>query len=131
MSHNWGMRFLALSIALLTSLPIVAAVPMTKLTVQVTASDTGKPVDRASVIVRFRKAHFKIKMKNMVTSWETKTNQLGAVTLPEMPQGEITVQIIASNFQTFGDVYDLDQTAQTIAIKLNPPQQQYSSHEKK
>lgn len=124
------MRPLCAVLLLLCSLPAFAWSPMTKLTVQVTASETGKPVDRASVIVRFRKSHFKVKLKGMTTSWETKTNQQGMVTLPEMPQGEVTIQIIATNFQTFGDVFDLDQPLQTIPIKLNPPQQQYSAHEK-
>ena len=124
------MRPVVAIFVLLCSLPVMASSPVTKLTVQVTASETGKPIDRASVIVRFRKSHFKIKLKGMTTSWESKTSQLGLVTLPEMPQGEITIQIIAANYQTFGDVFDIDQPTQTIAIKLNPPQSQFSAHDK-
>jgi hypothetical protein len=117
-------RFLALAI-LLCSLPLVAG-SGTKLTVQVNASDTGKPIDRASVIVRFRHGLNPVKMKKIITSWETKTNQMGSVTIPEIPMGEITIQIIAEHFQTFGDVFQLTMPDQTIAIKLNPPQEQYS-----
>lgn len=131
MSHNEiHMHRLIPMLVVLCSLPLLMAVPMTKLTVQVNAAESGKPIDRASVIVRFRRSKFKVKLKNMTTSWETKTNQQGAITLPEMPQGEITVQVIANHYQTFGDVFELDQPTQTIAIKLNPPQQQYSAHEK-
>ena len=57
---------------------------------------------------------------------ETKTNQQGSVSIPEIPQGKITIQIIADNFQTFGSVYELNQPEQIISIKLNPPQAQYS-----
>jgi hypothetical protein len=117
-------RFLALAI-LLCSLPLVAG-SGTRLTVQVNAVDTGKPIDRASVIVRFRHGLNPVKMKKIITSWETKTSQMGTVTIPEIPMGEITIQIIAEHFQTFGDVFELTMPEQTIAIKLNPPQAQYS-----
>ncbi len=112
---------------MLCALPLLAG-SGTVLTVQVNSSDTGKPIDRASVIVRFRHGLNPVKMRKIRTSWETKTSQQGNVTIPEIPMGEITVQIIAEHYQTFGDVFQLDKPEQTIAIKLNPPQQQYSEH---
>src|ERR1700722_20594761 len=118
-------RFLVLAV-LLCCLPLIAAAPGTKLTVQVNSSDTGRPIDRASVIVRFRHGLNPVKMKKILTSWETKTNQMGNVTIPEIPMGEITVQIIAEHYQTFGEVFQLNMPEQIIAIKLNPPQAQYS-----
>ena len=121
-------RFLALAV-LLGSLPLVAA-NGTRLTVQVNSMETGKPIDRASVIVRFRHGLNPVKMKKIQTSWETKTNQMGNVTIPEIPMGQITVQIIAEHYQTFGDVYELNMPQQTIEIKLNPPQAQYSEDAK-
>ncbi len=108
---------------------VTGAAELTKLTVQVNSAETGKPIDRASVLVRFRHGRG-VNMKKILTSWETKTNQEGNVTIPAIPHGEITVQVIAENFQTFGDVYQLDQPAQTISIKLNPPQAQYSEDSK-
>jgi hypothetical protein len=128
-------RFLALAILLwafpVITTPLIAAPPPgTKLTVQVNSSDTGRPIDRASVIVRFRHGLNPIKMKKLTTSWETKTNQMGSVTIPEIPMGEVTIQIIADHYQTFGDVFELNMPDQTIAIKLNPPQVQYSEDSK-
>ncbi len=108
---------------------VTGAAELTKLTVQVNSAETGKPIDRASVLVRFRHGRG-VNMKKILTSWETKTNQEGNVTIPAIPHGEITVQVIAENFQTFWDVYQLDQPAQTISIKLNPPQAQYSEDSK-
>jgi len=108
---------------------VATAAESTKLTVQVNSAATGKPIDRASVLVRFRHGRG-VNLKKILTSWETKTNQQGSVTIPSIPQGEITVQVIAENFQTFGDVYQLDQPTQTISIKLNPPQAQYSEDTK-
>jgi predicted PolB exonuclease-like 3'-5' exonuclease len=81
-------------------------------------------------VVRFRHG-LNVNMKKILTNWETKTNQQGSVTIPAIPHGEVTIQIIADNYQTFGDVYQLDQDEQTVAIKLNRPQPQYSEDSKK
>ena len=90
----------------------------------------GKPVDRASVVVKFVKGRSAIKMgKKQLTHWETRTNENGLVKLPQMPQGEILVQVIAKGYQTFGQNFDVDEDDKTIEIKLNPPQPQYSAHE--
>jgi hypothetical protein len=102
----------------------------TRLTVQVNSADTGRPIDRASVIIKFRHGLNPVKMNKIITHWETKTSQEGSVALPEMPMGEITIQVIAEHYQTFGDVFQLTMPEQTIAIKLNPPQAQYSEDAK-
>jgi hypothetical protein len=102
----------------------------TRLTVQINSADTGKPIDRASVIVKFRHGLNPVKMKKMITNWETKTSQQGTVTIPEIPMGEVTIQVIAEHYQTFGDIFQLTMPEQTIAIKLNPPQPQYSEDAK-
>ena len=103
---------------------------MTTLTIEVT-DQAGKPVDRASVIVRFIQGHSVAKLgKSIRKEWEMKTSQEGRVTIPPIPQGTILVQVIAKNYQTFGENFDVDEPAKTISIKLNPPQAQYSSHEK-
>ena len=122
------MRTFSLMLLLLCSLPLMAG-KSTRLTVQVNSADTGKPVDRASVIVRFRHG-LNVNLKKTLTNWETKTNQQGSVSIPSIPQGEITIQIIAANYQTFGDVYELNQDEQTVEIKLNRPQPQYSEDAK-
>jgi hypothetical protein len=129
MSHNEAMRKLLLIALLACCLPLVAG-SGTRLTVQVNAVDTGKPIDRASVIVRFRHGLNPVKMKKIITNWETKTSQMGSVTIPEIPMGEVTIQVIAQHYQTFGDVFELTMAEQTVAIKLNPPQSQYSEDAK-
>jgi hypothetical protein len=121
-----AMRTLWVMLFCLCSLTLFAADTDTKLTVQVNSADSGKPIDRASVIVRFQHGLNPIKMKKRTTSWETKTSEEGTVTIPEIPMGQVTIQVIAPNYQTFGDVFQLDKREQTIAIKLNPPQPQYS-----
>jgi hypothetical protein len=124
-----AMRKVAFAALLLFALTLSAG-SGTRLTVQINASDTGKPIDRASVIVKFRHGLNPVKMKKIITNWETKTSQLGSVTIPEIPMGEITIQVIAQHYQTFGDVFQLTTPEQTITIKLNPPQAQYSEDAK-
>lgn len=97
----------------------------TRLTVQVTSADTGKPIDRASVVIKFRHGR-NVNLRKIVTNWETKTNQQGRVSIPAIPNGEVTIMVIAGDFQTFGNNFDLNQPEQTVEIKLNRPQPQYS-----
>ena len=108
---------------------LLAASNMTTLTVEV-KSLNDRPVERASVIVRFVKGRAKMKLgKKILKTWETRTNQDGVAKIPPIPQGTIQVQVIAKGFQTFGQVFDVDDEAKTIEVKLNPPQAQYSSHQ--
>src|SRR5579864_670801 len=112
------------------ALVATAGPPMTTLTIEVT-DQAGKPVDRAGVIVRFVKGHSVMKLgKSIKKNWEMRTSQEGRVTIPPIPQGTILIQVIAKNYQTFGDNFDVDEPTKTITIKLNPPQTQYSAHEK-
>jgi hypothetical protein len=119
------MRALILSLALL--LPMLGA-DMTTLTIAV-KSPGGKPVENASVIVKFVKGRSAAKFgKKIRTEWELRSNQEGLAKIPPIPQGTILVQIIAKEYQTFGQNFDVDQEQKTIEITLNPPQPQYSAH---
>jgi hypothetical protein len=119
------MRALILSLALL--LPILAA-DMTTLTISVKTAG-GKPVEGASVIVKFVKGRSKVKLgKKIRTEWELRSNQDGIAMIPPVPQGRILVQIIAKDYQTFGQNFDVDEEQKTLDIRLNPPQPQYSAH---
>ena len=107
---------------------LLAAAPMTTLTIDV-KTPSGKPVEHASVIVKFVKGHSVIKLgKSIRKEWEMQTNQEGRVKIPPIPQGTILIQVIAKNYQTFGDTFDVDEEQKTIEIKLNPPQKPYSAH---
>ena len=100
----------------------------TKLRIEVRNLE-DKPVDRASVLVRFEgRSITKLGGKKLKTSWEMKTNQEGVVGIPPIPQGQILVQVIARGYQTFGDKFEVNEEEKTIAIKLKPPQSQYSAH---
>ena len=107
---------------------LLPAANKTNLTIQV-KNQSGKPVDHANVIVKFVHGHSIVKLgKGIRTAWELQTNQEGVAKIPAIPQGTILIQIIAKNYQTFGQNFDVDEENKTIDITLNPPQQQYTAH---
>lgn len=119
------MRYLILSLAL--ALPFMGA-DLTRLTIQV-KTKSGRPVEHASVIVKFVKGHSVAKFgKKIRTEFELQTNEEGVAKIPPIPQGTILVQVIAKNYQTFGQNFDVDEEEKTLDITLNPPQAQYSAH---
>src|SRR3954454_8691888 len=121
-------RALRLPALLLFALAAWAA-PMTKLNV-IVKTQSGKPVDRASVVVRFVEGHSVVKLGKAVrTTFEMRTNQEGEVKIPSIPQGKIRIQVIAKGYQTFGQIFDITDDEKTAYIALNPPQQQYSAHQ--
>jgi hypothetical protein len=122
-------RFLLPAVLIALSASLLAASETTTLTIEV-KSLNDRPVDRASVIVRFVKGRAKMKLgKKILKTWETRTNQEGVAKIPPIPQGSIQVQVIAKGYQTFGQIFEVDDEAKTIEVKLNPPQAQYSSHQ--
>lgn len=127
------MRSLALAILGVLSLlsaPALADDPTTKLRIEV-RTHADRPIERASVVVRFVEGRSVAKLgKKVVKNWELRTNQEGVAKVPlAMPQGKVQIQVIAKNYQTFGQVYELDEEEKTIVIKLNAPQPQHSEHQ--
>jgi len=119
---------LILALALPLSFP-ASADDVTKLKIVVTTR-SGRPIDRADVIVRFGGRSL-VKLGKMVrTTWEMRSSQDGVAEIPDMPKGQVRIQVIAKGYQTFGDTFEVTEDERTIEIKLNPPQKQYSSHEK-
>jgi len=124
-----GMARLLLLLAVSLVMPaLVSAADLTKIKIMV-MTPTGKPIDRASVVVSFAGRSITKFGKLVRTSWEVRTSQEGSVDIPEMPKGKIRVQVIAKGYQTFGQTFDVDEDERTIEVKLNLPQAQYSVHE--
>lgn len=119
--------------ALVLCLVLVAAAkappPMTTLRVEVMTHD-DKPIERASVIVTFVEGRDYMKLgKKIYVPFELKTNMEGVAKIPPVPQGKIKVQVIAKGYQTYGEIFEVNETEKTIEVKLNPPQQPYSAHQ--
>ena len=124
------MRKLLLLLALLLPASTAMADDVTRLQIHVTNA-RGKPVDRASVIVKFVSGRSlkALGLKKTRLSWELKSSQEGMAKIPGIPKGKILIQIIAKNYQTFGDTYDVDEDERIVEIVLKDPQAQYSVHE--
>ena len=121
-------RWLVLPALLFAALAAYGDTPMTKITVQVT-TETGRPIDRAEVVVNFVQGRSIVKFgKSVRTSYDLRTNQDGEAKIPSIPQGKIRVMVSARGYQTFGQVIEVNEDEKTIQVKLNPPQPQYSAH---
>jgi hypothetical protein len=94
-----------------------------RLTIVVTGGEDKKPVDSASVYVRFVEEHKHGKDKKI--EMNLKTNQSGVCHVPVIPPGNFLVQVIADGWKTYGEYYDINQTEQTINITLVRPPKWY------
>ncbi len=122
------LKLVSFLVAGILAVPLIAA-DTTKIQVHVTNRD-DKPVDRASVIVKFVEGRSAVKFGAKVYKhWETRTSQEGVAKIPEIPKGKILIQIIAKGYQTFGNVFQIEDDEKIVEIKLNPPQPQYSAHQ--
>jgi hypothetical protein len=94
-----------------------------RLTIVVTGGEEKKPVDSASVYVRYVEEHKHGKDKKI--EMNLKTNQEGVCHVPVIPPGKFVVQVIAEGWKTYGEYYDLNQSEQTINITLVRPPKWY------
>jgi Carboxypeptidase regulatory-like domain len=111
------------------ALPALAA-DSTKLEIRVASEQSGRPIENASVVIKFRGGSKVKPNPKFRTEWDVKTSQDGLVKLPSIQKGPILIQIRADNYQTFGQVFDVQEDERVVEIKLKPPQPQYSSHDK-
>jgi len=95
----------------------------TKIRIQVNNAN-DKPVANASVYVRFYESGGFLRHEKLA-ELSFKTNQEGAVKVPEIPQGKILIQVIATGWHTYGKWYDIDKQQESIAIKLEAPPHWY------
>lgn len=94
-----------------------------RLTIVVTGGEEKKPVDSASVYIRYVEEHKHGKDKKV--EMNLKTNQEGVCHVPVIPPGKFVVQVIAEGWKTYGEYYELNQSEQTINIALVRPPKWY------
>lgn len=94
-----------------------------RLTIVVTGGEDKKPVDSASVYVRFVEERKLAKDKKI--EMNLKTNLSGVCHVPVIPPGKFLIQIIAPGWKTFGEYYDINETDRTINITLERPPKWY------
>lgn len=94
-----------------------------RVTIIVTGGEDKKPVDSASVYVKFVEEHKYVKDKKI--EMNLKTNMSGVCHIPVLPPGKFLIQVIAPGWKTFGEYYDVSQAEQTINIELVRPPKWY------
>lgn len=130
MEDNSRMGKLLVTLCLAAALTRAADENLTKIEIHVT-NLVGHPVDQASVTVKFIQGRDKFKFGAKIRQeWDVRTNQEGIVKIPAIPKGAILIQVHAPNYQTFGQTLEIREDEKVVEVKLNPPQKQYSVHEK-
>jgi hypothetical protein len=90
--------------------------------VAVVKDANGKPIENAAVVFHMVGEEGKGNM-------ELKTNQEGKAVIDVIPIGDsVTLQVIASGFQTFGEDYKIDSDSKDIVVRLKRPAPQYSTY---
>jgi hypothetical protein len=132
MSRNAGASKVGVAFALflIATLGIAQAIPqkidpnnITRLRIEVTAGDTPKPVDMASIYVRFDVMNSIGRPRHV--EMNVKSNQEGVAVAPGVQRGKVIVQVIADGWKTFGQTYDVAGDEQTIKIHLERPPKWY------
>jgi hypothetical protein len=94
-----------------------------RLTIVITAGDDKKPVENASVYVRYVEERKLGKDKKI--EMNLKTNQEGVCHVPVIPPGKFLIQVIADGWKTYGEYYDVSDAEQAIHITLVRPPKWY------
>ena len=96
---------------------------MARLRIEVTAGEKGKPVEGASVYIRYQEERMLRKDKKI--EMNVKTNKEGIVRVPDVPKGKVLVQVIAEGWKTFGRWYEISSDEEVVKIKLEKPPRWY------
>jgi hypothetical protein len=93
------------------------------ISVSVVRAYNGKPISGAHVIFH------PIEGDKDKGALELKTNDDGKVSITVIPLGDtVTLQVIANGFQTYGQIYKIDQLNMTMEVRMNRPTSQYSTY---
>ena len=115
---------LIVALSLFSVLPAAAAKKMSRVNLLV-QNEEAEPVARASIIVRMVKGK---DLKKVEETFQLKTSQQGTAPLPPIRQGFVLLQVIAEDYQTYGETVEINQPEQNVTITLKPPQGQVSVH---
>jgi hypothetical protein len=92
-------------------------------TIEVSGGETGKPVENASVYLKYVEEHKLIKDRKVELN--VKTNRDGMAHVPEAPTGRVLIQVVADGWKTYGRWYDITEAKQTIKVHLEKPPRWY------
>lgn len=94
-----------------------------RLEVEVTAKESGEPIENATVYVKFKEERFLRRDKRL--EWSLKTNREGKAVFPAVPEGRVLVQVVADEWKTYGKFYTIQGPKHVLEIRLSPPKKWY------
>jgi hypothetical protein len=92
-------------------------------TVEVSGGQEGKPVENASVYIKYPEGIKSLKEKKLELN--VKTNKEGSAHVPAAPRGRVLIQVVADGWKTYGRWYDITDPKQTFQIHLEKPPKWY------
>src|SRR5262249_8748050 len=97
--------------------------PSPRMTIEVTGGETNKPVENASIYLKY--VDERTLRKDKKYELNVKTNRDGVAHIPDVPLGKVLIQIVAEGWKTYGKWYDITDQKQTIKIHLDKPPKWY------
>ena len=91
--------------------------------IEITGGDSDKPIENASVYVKYIEERKLMKDKKLELN--VKTNRDGAAHIPAAPMGRVLIQVVADGWKTYGRWYDITDLKQTFKIHLEKPPKWY------
>ena len=91
--------------------------------IEVTGGDKDKPIEAASIYVRYTDPHKHGSGRQV--EMNVKTTPEGKARVPYVPRGKVVIQVIAEGWKTFGREFEITQDEQVIKIHLDRPHKWY------
>lgn len=117
----------ALALALIAAPAWAQKKTVTTIRVTVSVSDAkGKPVQNAGVVLRQLRDE-QNRIPHDAFNVEIHTDEHGTATVQGFEPGIVLVQVIDSNYQTWGQAFIMKKANESVYVKLRPPQAQVST----
>lgn len=103
--------------------PVPKPAQMSRVTIEVSGGENQKPVENASVYLKYIEERKILKDKKLELN--VKTNRDGTAHVPDAPVGRVLIQVVADGWKPYGRWYDITEAKQTIKVHLEKPPRWY------
>ena len=102
--------------------PAKPRVESKRLKIEVSGGDDNRPVENASVYVKYVESRM---LKDKKVELNVKTNREGVAHVPDAPLGRALIQVVAEGWKTYGRWYEVTDPQQNIKVHLERPAKWY------
>ncbi|MGH9729499.1 MAG: hypothetical protein ACRD4V_13045 [Candidatus Acidiferrales bacterium] len=97
--------------------------PVSAIQIFVTGGEHNKPIDNASVYLRYDEPRFLLHPRHI--ELDLKTDQAGIAKVNDVPRVKILIQVVKDGWRPFGQYYVLEKEQEKIEIHMKPPAHWY------